>query len=244
MQSSARSANPERRSRHRYPIARQLRFTTWVGKAPVLSGAGTSINVSSTGMLFRSAGRVVRSAEYVTAAMDWPLLSGDGERLLLVVSGPVIRAQGSRVAMSISRHELVRDASPTGQAIQAGSQGNIGRLHAHSAGARLILVVDDSETYLLMKAMLRGCPNPIEHVTPADALELLADPSCSIGLLITSTLDEFTGRGATVPVVYTTPAPAETPASAAAFPFLTVLEKPIRFAELRAIVRRASQTAP
>jgi hypothetical protein len=236
MQPSVGSANSERRSRNRYPIARQLTFTVWAGKAPVLSGAGTSINVSSTGMLFRSTGRL-RPAEYVTAAVDWPLLSGDGERLVLVVSGPVVRTHGSRMAMSISRHELVRDASPTGQAIQAGPTG---RRHAHLTEARRILVVDDSETYLLMKTMLRGCPNPIEHVTPAEALDLLADPGCSIALLITSTLDEFAERGATVPVVYTTPAPSQPPASAAAFPALTVLEKPIRFAELRSIVRRAS----
>jgi hypothetical protein len=239
MQSSVRGANTERRSRSRYPIARQLKFTVWAGKAPVLSGAGTSINVSSKGMLFRSASRV-RPAEYVTAAVDWPLLSSDGERLLLVVSGPVVRMQGSRVAMSISRHELVRDASPTGQARQGGTNGG----RALADGASPILVVDDSETYLLMKAMLRGCPNPVEHVTPAAALDLLAGPKRSIGLLITSTLDEFTGLPAAVPVVYTTPAPAELPASAAAFPSLTVLEKPIRFAELRAIIRRASPPAP
>lgn len=236
MQLSVRSANPERRSRNRYPIACQLRFTGWAGKAPVLSGAGTSINVSSTGMLFRSAGRV-RPAEYVTAAMEWPLLSGDGERLLLVVSGPVVRAHGSRVAMSISRHELVRDANPTGQAIQAGPTG---RRRAQLTEAPRILVVDDSETYLLMKAMLRGCPNPIEHVTPGEALDLLADPGCSIGLLITSTLDEFAERGTAVPVVYTTPTPSQPPASAAAFPALTVLEKPLRFAELRSVVGRVS----
>src|SRR5579864_7365210 len=88
----------ERRSHPRYPVKLAIRFLIRAGRVTAISGEGTSINISSTGMLFRTSKRV-DDAEKVIAAIQWP--SSENKPLFLLCHGHVVWMKGSQIAMSI-----------------------------------------------------------------------------------------------------------------------------------------------
>jgi hypothetical protein len=97
----------ERRARRRYPVELALRFLTRAGNALTVAGEGTSINMSSTGMLFRSP-KQLESGERVIAAVQWPTMPG-GRKPVLLVEGTVVWANGLRVGMTVSHYRFLPD---------------------------------------------------------------------------------------------------------------------------------------
>ena len=106
------AGSEERRGRRRYPVELDLHFLTRAGNSVSITGEGTSVNISSSGMLFHSP-KHLESGERVIAAIRWPPV--EGRRPVLLVEGTVIWAKGLRVGMTLSHYRfLPHDISLTG----------------------------------------------------------------------------------------------------------------------------------
>jgi hypothetical protein len=93
----------ERRARKRYSIHCKVSYSIPKGGVEASSGEGTTLNISSTGVLFRATA-ALKPGSYVVLYMDWPACTEDGTPLILVVTGPVVWSQGDIAAMCISRY--------------------------------------------------------------------------------------------------------------------------------------------
>ena len=99
----------ERRAHPRYPVRFPVRFLIRSGKLISVSGEGTTINISSTGMLFRSSKRL-ELAERVVAAVEWPA-TATGKPMVLLFHGHVVWMKGSQIAMNISHYGFLPEQS-------------------------------------------------------------------------------------------------------------------------------------
>jgi hypothetical protein len=66
---------------------------------------GESVNISSTGLLFRTT-EAFQPGQIVKASIDWPALLDQRVRLTLDVEGPVVRQAGDHAAMRIEKYEF------------------------------------------------------------------------------------------------------------------------------------------
>ena len=98
---------PERRAHVRYPVKLALRFLIRSGKFVSLSGEGTSINISSNGILFRSSKRLP-DGEKVTAALQWPP-TVDGKPVILLIHGQVVWIKGLQIGVSVSHYGFLSE---------------------------------------------------------------------------------------------------------------------------------------
>jgi PilZ domain len=105
-----RNPREERRTHARYPVKLALRFLIRSGKFVSVCGEGTSINISSTGMLFRTSKRLNRG-ETVIAAVEWPRTT-DGKPTVLLFHGHVVWIKGSKVGISISHYGFLSEEIP------------------------------------------------------------------------------------------------------------------------------------
>jgi hypothetical protein len=94
----------DRRQTRRYPIRQDVRFTLTVGNI-VVAGAGTSLDIASSGMLFTT-DHALTIGSFVELSMDWPCGLDDGCRLRFVASGRVVRSNGRQAAIRIKHHEF------------------------------------------------------------------------------------------------------------------------------------------
>lgn len=99
----------ERRAHPRYPVKLALRFLIRAGRVMSVCGEGTSVNISSTGMLFRSSKRL-NQAEKIISAVQWP--SSEGKPLFLLFHGHVVWMKGSLIGMSISHYGFFPEEIP------------------------------------------------------------------------------------------------------------------------------------
>jgi PilZ domain len=109
LRTSGHVAN-ERRAHPRYPVQLALRFLIRSGKLISISGEGTSINISSSGMLFRTSKRL-NTGERVVAAVEWPTALKE-KPVILLFHGNVVWMKGSHIAMSISHYGFVMEEIP------------------------------------------------------------------------------------------------------------------------------------
>ena len=114
VQMTAQSTNRtggERRAQARYPLKLPLRYLIRAGKLVSICGEGTTVNISSTGMLFRSSKRLDR-AEKVVAAVEWPH-KPDGTPVILFFQGHVAWMKGCQIAISVSHYGFLPEEIPT-----------------------------------------------------------------------------------------------------------------------------------
>jgi hypothetical protein len=90
-----------------FDVRLPLRYVVLRKDMPPITGTGESINVSRTGMVFRSDGRL-QEGEAIITALDWPAQAPDGEPLFLVLFGSVIRTKRSLIATAMQRHRFLR----------------------------------------------------------------------------------------------------------------------------------------
>jgi hypothetical protein len=97
----------DRRRATRYDLRLNIQYALpRLGAAPV-TGTGESVNVSSSGVLFRSNSKLPKG-DLIVAAVDWPVAAPDNEPLCLVLTGYVVRTKGAVAAISMRTHQLVR----------------------------------------------------------------------------------------------------------------------------------------
>jgi hypothetical protein len=98
------STAEERRASQRFPIERHVRFKVR-GVQPALAGTGTTVNMSSGGVLFTT-DQHLRKGCPVMLEIRWPVLLDDVRPLKLVTRGPIIWCGGGRAAMHIQKWEF------------------------------------------------------------------------------------------------------------------------------------------
>ena len=69
------------------------------------NGSGRTIDVSSAGLSF-TADRPLLPGQHLEVSIDWPVLLDGAVRLHLIMSGDVVRTDGTTAALQIRRHEF------------------------------------------------------------------------------------------------------------------------------------------
>ena len=95
----------ERRACARFPLDLAVRYTDAGGRAPVEAGAGRTIDMSSSGLSF-TADKLLPTGVKLDLAIDWPVELDGGVGLQLIVSGGVVRANGTAASLQIERHQF------------------------------------------------------------------------------------------------------------------------------------------
>jgi len=114
----AKDARPERRASTRFPLALDVRyFLSCLGR-PTEMGSGRTIDLSRSGLRFTADGSL-EIGQKLDVALDWPVLLDGGLQLQLHISGVVVRASGTEIALRIQRHEFrTRHVGPKATSLQ------------------------------------------------------------------------------------------------------------------------------
>ena len=94
-----------RRGKIRYPIRMNLRYSLFRMKRLLKAGAGTTVNISSSGILFE-AEESLPPGYIVHLAVGWPRTIDDRVGLVLRIIGRTIRTQGRCTAAVILNREF------------------------------------------------------------------------------------------------------------------------------------------
>jgi hypothetical protein len=95
----------DRRSDRRYDITLELRWKLIRRRRVLDAGTGTTLDLSSGGILFESE-RQLPAGGSVELSISWPVLLHNVAPLQLVVTGRVVRAAGRRAAIRMVQHEF------------------------------------------------------------------------------------------------------------------------------------------
>lgn len=87
-----------------FPIERELRFRT-TGKRDLLAGSGTTIEIGSKRILFRTE-QPPTSGRRVEMSISWPVQLDHKCALKLIASGTIMRAESGLVDVSIEHYEF------------------------------------------------------------------------------------------------------------------------------------------
>jgi hypothetical protein len=101
---SMTSAN-ERRSKHRFAIARDVRYKMAYDGVVVAAGSGQTVNVCSGGVAF-VAEHPLTPGGFVELSISWPVLLDETCPMRFVVYGKILRCTGRNVVCTIQKHEF------------------------------------------------------------------------------------------------------------------------------------------
>jgi hypothetical protein len=95
----------ERRQDHRYDIELELHWKLIRRKRVVDSGVGRTLDLSSSGVLF-DATRSLAHGFNVELSVSWPVLLHNVAPMQLLITGKIVRVEGSRAAIRCIQHEF------------------------------------------------------------------------------------------------------------------------------------------
>jgi hypothetical protein len=95
----------ERRASARFALNLEVSFTVEKRGAQEKSGSGHTIDLSSSGLSF-STNLPLLPGQKLDVSIDWPVLLDGAIKLQLVMSGVVVRADTTAIALQIKRHEF------------------------------------------------------------------------------------------------------------------------------------------
>jgi len=95
----------DRRSDRRYDLALELRWKLIRRRRVLDTGTGTTLDLSSGGVLFESE-RHLPAGGNIELSISWPVLLHNVSPLQLVITGRVVRATGRRAAIRVVQHEF------------------------------------------------------------------------------------------------------------------------------------------
>ena len=96
---------PDRRASVRFPLSLDVRYSVSHRCAPLETGSGQSIDLSSSGLLFAAQGPLKPGLK-LDVAIIWPILLDEHVQLQLVVTGVVVWSSETETAMRIQRHDF------------------------------------------------------------------------------------------------------------------------------------------
>lgn len=111
-QSSPIEAATDRRLTSRFPVEQQIRYRLVQSKPAAKSSVGKTLNISSGGILFTTAERLL-PGHVVEIAMHWPVRLNGTCPLQFVATGRVIRSDDTSAAVRIHRYEFRTRAANT-----------------------------------------------------------------------------------------------------------------------------------
>jgi hypothetical protein len=94
----------EMRNQRRYPIELGVQYKWSRGGRPEEAGSGTTLNISSGGVLFQSAESVPPDSR-IEITLNWPF-SLEGCALKLVLRGRVVRSNRHTTAVRVQQYEF------------------------------------------------------------------------------------------------------------------------------------------
>jgi len=95
----------ERRASTRFPLTLEVRYAVSGRRAPVETGSGRTIDLSSSGLRF-TADSLLLTGQTLDVSIDWPVLLNGGVHLQLAMSGVVVRTSETAIALQIQRYEF------------------------------------------------------------------------------------------------------------------------------------------
>jgi hypothetical protein len=95
----------ERRASRRYEIPLRLRWKVLRRKRLLETGTGTTVNLSSTGILFETDTKLPIDGA-VELSIAWPILLDGSLPMQLTVAGRITRITGHKVAIAINQYEF------------------------------------------------------------------------------------------------------------------------------------------
>jgi hypothetical protein len=101
----------DRRANRRYKMKLSLKFRVFRGKETLVSGSGTTCNLSSGGVLFGTNCALPLGLQ-VELGIKWPMLLCDTVRMKLVVFGHIIRSDSNTTAVSMEKYEFRTNGAP------------------------------------------------------------------------------------------------------------------------------------
>jgi hypothetical protein len=107
---NAPNGTQDRRSSGRFPIEREVRYRVLNKKNMDETGAGTTVNMSSSGILFTT-GEVLLPGRSVELSVNWPAQLNNATPLKLVVRGRVARFEPGKAAVKIQHYEFRTQSS-------------------------------------------------------------------------------------------------------------------------------------
>ena len=98
------SEKPERRTKARFPIRRELRYKVLEDNTIVASGIGRTIDISSSGLAF-DIDQTVKPGAFIELSISWPVLLDESCPMRLIVFGRVLRSGLQNSACSVDKYE-------------------------------------------------------------------------------------------------------------------------------------------
>lgn len=98
------SQRSDRRSAVRFPIAQEVRYRV-LSRNSVGAGAGRTLNISSTGVLFTTQ-HPLSPGDRLELSINWPAQLDHRCPLKLVTAGRVVRFDNGNAAITIDRYEF------------------------------------------------------------------------------------------------------------------------------------------
>jgi PilZ domain len=95
----------ERRASDRFPIERDVRYRIMNRKTGDEVGAGKTVNMSSTGVLFTTEGQLT-PGRLLELAISWPAQLNDKVPLKLVARVRLVRSEDGSAAVEIQQYEF------------------------------------------------------------------------------------------------------------------------------------------
>lgn len=95
----------DRRAADRFPIERELRYKVVSKRSGNESGAGTTVNFSSGGVLFTTQHMLIPGKK-VEMAISWPAQLDAKCALKLLARGRIVRCENNRAAVEIQQYEF------------------------------------------------------------------------------------------------------------------------------------------
>ena len=95
----------ERRRSSRFPIEREVRYKTLSPRTEVIQGAGKTLNISSSGVLF-TADHDLPVGTRLEVSISWPAQLNEKCLLNLVARGRVTRQESGHLALQIQQYEF------------------------------------------------------------------------------------------------------------------------------------------
>jgi hypothetical protein len=105
VEQNSRNGKPERRMKRRFEIAQELRYKMLYGQRIAETGPGTTVNVSSSGVWFRTE-NLLTVGMPIELSMNWPVLLHESCPMKLMIYGCVIRSNERGAAVVIERYEF------------------------------------------------------------------------------------------------------------------------------------------
>jgi hypothetical protein len=98
----------ERRSKRRFPIDQEVKYTMLSGQRIAETGTGRTLNFSSRGVWFSTENKLP-SGMAVELSLGWPVLFNDSCPITLQLYGSVVRSDQRGAAVAVERYEFERE---------------------------------------------------------------------------------------------------------------------------------------